>query len=543
MPVEKAPDSSELEQGTDLSATAAHSDGGQPDASGANESITRGSRWLWLLAAVVVALYAAGINEHWRIQRDGALYLSIGRSLAEGQGYTYNYQPHTLALPGFPVIIAAVFRIFGESFLALNVLISLMGLACIALSWLLLRELRLPRGTLIASFLLIALSRLLYYYSGYILTEVPFTLFVLLALWSGERMLRAGKPGFWFWCAAAALMSICATAIRPFGPALTVALLGALWLSPRGARPWRRNLGASALIVISLGLAVGLWMYRTAQVRTPADPTYLVAFRGGRVLQLLAWALSVLPQLLTAVGEAIFGVGATWVGGLCVTALILWGLLRLIAQGERLLPIYAAVHMAGICLSSPGRRYLVPALPILCCSLVIGAEAAAAWAEKRRIFGPVAKRRTLTVLLVLLALGNVARIGKVVVQNRTPDFYGSLDKGRWSRYFQAADWLKHNAESNTGVIGYESRVLHFMTRLRTVQLPYDTTPEQATSMRDVILRKNVGYAIVDPDKAGSTRALEELFRQHPGAAETALKIGDLTIVRVHADKLGSPPGN
>src|SRR5689334_15538396 len=65
----------------------------------------------WLFAAVF-ALYVLGFNGQWRIERDSALYLTIGRNLAEGQGYTYQGQRQQLAFPGLPLLFAATARLF-----------------------------------------------------------------------------------------------------------------------------------------------------------------------------------------------------------------------------------------------------------------------------------------------------------------------------------------------------------------------------------------------------------------------------------------------
>ena len=61
-------------------------------------------RWLF---AGLVSIYVAGFNGLWRMQPDAALYLSLGRNLVEGKGYTYLGQPHHLVYPGWPWLIAA----------------------------------------------------------------------------------------------------------------------------------------------------------------------------------------------------------------------------------------------------------------------------------------------------------------------------------------------------------------------------------------------------------------------------------------------------
>src|SRR4051794_1665275 len=58
------------------------------------------------LTAAVVLLYLVAFNGRWRLDADSALYLTIGRNLAEGRGFTYHGRPHTLAYPGMPWLFA-----------------------------------------------------------------------------------------------------------------------------------------------------------------------------------------------------------------------------------------------------------------------------------------------------------------------------------------------------------------------------------------------------------------------------------------------------
>src|SRR5687768_2078575 len=58
-------------------------------------------------------LYLAGFNGQWRPEPDSGLYLTIGRNLASGEGYTYHGHSHRLVFPGLPLIFAGLFRVFG----------------------------------------------------------------------------------------------------------------------------------------------------------------------------------------------------------------------------------------------------------------------------------------------------------------------------------------------------------------------------------------------------------------------------------------------
>ena len=104
----------------------------QENTAGLQPQVDRTGKWIGMLMVFVVLLYAAGLNNYWRVQRDSALYLGLGQSLAEGRGYTFNQEPHKLVLPGLPLMIAAVMRVFGadcipNDMLPLNIMLAMMG--------------------------------------------------------------------------------------------------------------------------------------------------------------------------------------------------------------------------------------------------------------------------------------------------------------------------------------------------------------------------------------------------------------------------------
>src|SRR5438105_515289 len=76
-----------------------------------SECVSR--RWLLFWAAVVSVAYALLWSPWWYPLSDSSLYLSLGRALAEGRGFTYMGQPHRLVPPVTPLFFAAVMRLGG----------------------------------------------------------------------------------------------------------------------------------------------------------------------------------------------------------------------------------------------------------------------------------------------------------------------------------------------------------------------------------------------------------------------------------------------
>ena len=54
-------------------------------------------RYRWFVLGLIAVIYLAGFNGQWHVGADSALYVSLGRNLATGEGYTYQGEPHTFA--------------------------------------------------------------------------------------------------------------------------------------------------------------------------------------------------------------------------------------------------------------------------------------------------------------------------------------------------------------------------------------------------------------------------------------------------------------
>ena len=66
----------------------------------------RPARAAIILAVAIGLLYFASINTHWLPSTDSALYLTIGRNLARGDGYTYQGQSAVATEPLVPLLLA-----------------------------------------------------------------------------------------------------------------------------------------------------------------------------------------------------------------------------------------------------------------------------------------------------------------------------------------------------------------------------------------------------------------------------------------------------
>ncbi len=232
---------------------------------------------LW---TAMLCFYLAAFNGQWRIQSDAALYLSIGRNLAHGLGFTYLGEPNHLAYPGWPGLIALTFKLFGAKSLApVNLLMMLMSLATVAMVYRLFL-LHSGRPTAVVISIGVGLTKAFFCYGFELWSDMPFALGAICTLAGYEGLFgrrgvqsdaghsnnprAAWKHGVdWFLLIGGLLF---AAAMRP-----TIwPLLAALGLAMI-AETFRRRIRWRILIgVIAVAIAVTVLVMRVDWLRRPA---------------------------------------------------------------------------------------------------------------------------------------------------------------------------------------------------------------------------------------------------------------------------------
>jgi 4-amino-4-deoxy-L-arabinose transferase-like glycosyltransferase len=181
-------------------------------------------------------------------------------SRSSGPPYVYE----AFRTPGYPLVLAAVYPLFGDSALPVIVLQAVMATGAVALTWFLGRRLFDSRvGTWAAVLLTLDVASIC---SGQMLmSETTFTLLVLTAVWLLVRNLS--PPRGWTGFALSGLALACAIHVRPIGYYL--APLGAagiaifLVLKDRATTTsrvrWRMALTRAGPFLLAPALLVGGW--------------------------------------------------------------------------------------------------------------------------------------------------------------------------------------------------------------------------------------------------------------------------------------------
>ena len=307
-----------------------------------------GGRWAdavtnWLRAhrramwGLVLLSYLASFNGKWQMTPDSALYLTLGRNIAAGRGYTYNGQPTDLVYPGLPYALAGLYKIFGSDgkvIAAADALILMCGLLVLAATFRMI-ALAFDRDTARVVVLGLAGIHELYRYCYTILTDVPFLLGVMLFLAGHEaifqtpdrtRVDRAEDRGGWYDWGLLLGGLVLAMIMRPTMIGLIVVWIAVLlWTAFR--QPARRKVALTALCTaIALGLLFVVLDPRHAFFQATSssyERTIWADFTHnfGRRLQVVA--VNNLRDLIgVTAARAAFGIpwGSKWINAILGTA-------------------------------------------------------------------------------------------------------------------------------------------------------------------------------------------------------------------------------
>lgn len=153
------------------------------------------ARWRTILWLGLIATYLGGFSTLWSPEPDSALYLSTARNLARGQGYTYQGEPNTLAWPGYPHLLAGLFKAtYVDNIPGAHVLSLGMTLAFLALVYrLFLRH----AGSGVAMIVtgMTGMSQLVFGQAFQLRNDMPFALGAIAFLAGYERLMqRADAP-------------------------------------------------------------------------------------------------------------------------------------------------------------------------------------------------------------------------------------------------------------------------------------------------------------------------------------------------------------
>lgn len=192
--------------------------------------------WLWLALAGILILYAISLvrlhpTNLFGLTEDDSIYFSSAKALANGWGYVLpdvpGSPPATKYPEAYPLLLAHVWQmhpLFPENLHAAINVNAILGCAFVALMLAFFcnsKDLSSAAAALLTAFC--ALHPLLIFYSGSVLSEVPFCAVVLGSLLLADREIRAnGRIGGAIACG---LLAGCSLWLRVFGVMIVAGIL------------------------------------------------------------------------------------------------------------------------------------------------------------------------------------------------------------------------------------------------------------------------------------------------------------------------------
>lgn len=495
-------------------------------------------RWLALVMLVQALLLASYAQNSWHASPDCALYLGLARSMVEGQGYVFNYQPHAMVPPLWPGVLAGMMKAFGPSFLAMNIMQALLALACTPLVFWLMR--RMVGADL--AMLCTALFSLNYdswdtasiLLSDHLFTILAVTSMALLTYVPAAPEREGSQSGkTWLALGAAIVTIVASTFTRINGIVLVPAAMVTIYLGwPRRGRMFR---AATACMTAFICLAPILaWQAAARAKTTGADTTYLEASYLNKPLgEMLRGAAEQLLVLLPhESSNLIIGSNNSLpVLSLLVPILAILGSVLLFKQKQWALPT-ALWFMFGLLSVSRGvvSRYLIFLLPGLPLLVIMGIIFLLQRLRRSKELNPASIRKVLLPALACLLLMHVIHSAAGAyrcIQRSVPNGSRIQKEQGW---LSAGEYiLAHDPQAQAGrlpsaiILTPQSSVMHYWTRAKT--LPLRNLNDSTEIRYQQVSRYHPDYLVAT---AGEKR-LQEVFAIMNALGGQAIKLDDVKL--------------
>lgn len=441
------------------------------------------------LALLVLLLgYGRMVPQVCGAYHDDALYVITAKALAHGQGY------RLINLPGaplqtkypilYPALLAMVWKVwpnFPDNLLLMKWLSVLCGAATVGLVYLFLRRFNyFPGSVVLAGSLLCATAPFFLYFASQTLSEMPFALLTIPALWVMEAQIRAPA---WSrrrqFCSGVllALPFLC----RVIGVSLVPAGLFCLYY-------WRRPLrwvilGAAVVMVpwiLWMSLGLGAWQrdpiagYYTDYLGwwSSTGPVLLGKMAAGNLVGII-WSIADLS--LEGLDHWISGVALWPILATLLGLISLVSILGRLGQGQ-VLPYYLLFFLMAVWLWpwSPS-RLLVPVLPFVIAYLLAGILTLCRHLPEKLWF-----RRLTAGMVSVLVLANLTLLYQhraILQRTGYPYPYAVLlsQPPSWPQYQDLFDWIKANIRPGDALASWEDPMLYLYTGRISIR-PLKSTP-------------------------------------------------------------------
>lgn len=471
-------------------------------------------RWIsrdnWPLLATLLVSATLGLLCLRSVQigqpADDATYLILAESLATGYGLRLTCFPSAPLESAFPAgwpLLLAPFALISPKNYELTRILSLAFTLLSIVAVYVVGRLYWPREIRIASTLLFALAPAVVLGAGSPMSEPAYMAFSFLALVCVERLIVEQHRN-WRTLVAASLLIVASIAVRTIGFTLLASAVAYLLLH-------RKMKFALALCLITLAVLIPQFILNASAGGALLSPSYQVAISSdlteklSHVLQnLIVYLIDIIPSLLVGVfGPQVdrllqtYGLGWTAIALkaaiICTVGIgFAWSLRKL-----RLYHMYVALFFVATLLyynpvsGSALPRYLIPILPFLISSLLMGVTTIVRGLDTRNLH--IRGRNEGLSRVALIAL--VAAVALISVGRDIQQGVVSPLRDRMTDVSAGAAWIGAHA-SPTAIVAMPNPVPRYLYAQRKVLgFPTANTPED---LLDWFKSKAVTHLLVGP---------------------------------------------
>jgi hypothetical protein len=484
-------------------------------------------------------VYYGLIVPYWEPHWDSAIYISLARALSRGEGYTYMGYAHTKYPPGLSLMLVPIFVFFGENILLMRCLIVICAVASVGVSYLLIRQFALA-STALAVGLMTAASYALFFEATLILSDIPYMLCSLLALYYGERYRQHLT-----WQSASVVIGlvIAAYMIRIIGFTLAIAIAGSILINRTADRVPKRLLHATTL-VIAMVCVVAAWMARSTVVHhqppqefreslsyeqellssKPRDPQATMA----RIKDVMTRIIGNAAYYERLISSLLSGQVVT--SGIIMRVLTcLWVLGLIIAVTSRRSPLelYTLCYL-GICLLWPsrqGERFLIPILPMLYYYPVLTVLWMLEWVKRQTVAAFIIRDplKALTVLAVgcMVAFLNFRQHAALAWYEGNAPYYNH----ETAEYLDAISWIKENTPKSAVIITDRAPYVWLLAEREAHSGPW---LDDKFEVLESWTRNRVTHVITN-DMRYAKRYINPVVQEYRDRFKQLCRIGDITI--------------
>ena len=493
--------------------------------------LTRHKVIIFIAAFSVIYLYT--LDNYWKPVWDSAIYISLGKSIAAGNGYYYMELPHAKYPFILPLMLSSIIGLFGLNFLLMRLLIIIFAIASIYLTYLLFKKFT-DEGIALSIMILTGFSYTLLHSSTWVLSEVPYMFFSLCTLYSmisySEEKECLAPPGL-----LSSIFLITAIFTRMIGIILFITFLSHSLLNRNMKRCFLLNVKKVMLIGMIVSIPLCLWFYRSHLIneRIPFQPEYRGVLNYEREFFLKVpdniYSESISFGDFTKRIKNNSKIYAQSITNIIVermpfrnlrffaALLFLYGYCWCFIKRRTIIEYYLFFYLI-VCIiwwfNLIPQRFLTPVIPFIFYYFLIGLKKGmeflsklAVKIEKNKV--TMAKKVILGIVVTLLILANFPLKPNLIKNERRKQFHPPT---RISKFFSAINWINEYTAQDSIIMSARAPWVFMLTNRKTLTWPlFEPLKNVITS----ILQNSVDYIVVSPIHQETYSLLHNFIESYP----------------------------